>query len=105
MGVWIDEHLTLSHQIHQVCKSAFHQIFSVYKIRPHLTQAATQTLVQALVVSKLDYGNSLYYGLLQSLIYKLQLVQNAAAQRVCLVSKYDRIKHALKSLCWLPIQQ
>ena len=52
--VWIDKHLTLSHQIHQVCKSAFHQIFSIYKIRPHLTQAATQTLEQAHVVSRLD---------------------------------------------------
>ena len=49
----------LTHQVQQVCKSAFHQIFFIYKIRPFITQDAVQTLVQALVVSRLDYGNAL----------------------------------------------
>ena len=71
LGIWIDETLTLAHQVHQVCRSAFHQIFLLHKIRPFLTQDAAQILVQALVVSKLDYGNALYYGLPAALIHKL----------------------------------
>ena len=105
LGVWIDTSLTLEHQVHQVCKSAFKQIFMIYKIRPLITQSAAQTLVQALVTSKLDYGNALYFGISKSLIHKMQLVQNAAARLVCGIRKYDHITEVLKTLHWLPIQQ
>ena len=85
LGVWTDRSLTLDHQIHQVCKSAYKQIFMMHKTRPLITQDAAQTLVQALVTSKLDYGNALYFGISKSLLHKLQLVQNAAACLVCRV--------------------
>ena len=81
----------LEHQIHQACKSAYKQIFIMYKLCPLITQDAAQTLVQALVTSKLDYGNTLYFGISKSLLYKLQLVQNSAAHLVCGVRKYDHI--------------
>ena len=79
LGIWIDETLTLAHQVQQVYRSVFHQIFLLHKIRPFLTQEVAQVLVQALVVPKLDYGNALYCGLPAALIHKLQRVQNAAA--------------------------
>ena len=50
----------------------------IYEIHPLIMQDA-QTLVQALVTSKLDNGNVLYFGIFKSLLHKLQLVQNATA--------------------------
>ena len=62
----------------------------IYEIHPLIMQDA-QTLVQALVTSKLDYGNVLYFCIFKSLLHKLQLVQNATACLFCGVRKYDQI--------------
>ena len=47
-----------------------------------LTQHATEPLVHALVIPRLDYGNNLPYGLPDVLLDKLQRAQNAAARVV-----------------------
>ncbi len=51
-------------------------------IRPFLTQHAAQHLVQALVISRLDYCNALLAGLPSCTIKPLQMIYNAAAQLV-----------------------
>ena len=47
---------------------------------------------------------TLYYGLPDSLIQKLQHAQNAADHLVCQVKQYDHITPVLKSLHWLPVK-
>lgn len=44
---------------------------------PYLTPQDLTTVDHAMVISRLDYCNPLYVGLLLNLILKLQLVQNA----------------------------
>ncbi|KAK0143403.1 hypothetical protein N1851_018475 [Merluccius polli] len=46
------------------------------------TMEASQLLVQALIISRLDYCNSLLAGLPASAIKPLQRIQNAAARLV-----------------------
>ncbi len=58
------------------CRFALHNI---RKIRPFLTEHAAQLLVQALVISILDYCNALLAGLPSNTIKPLQMIQNAAA--------------------------
>ncbi len=50
--------------------------------RPFLSEHATQLLVQALVLFRLDYCNALLAGLPDSSIKPLQLIQNAAARLI-----------------------
>ena len=45
-------------------------------------QHATELLIHSLVISRLDYGNGLLYGVSDKLLDKLQRVQNAAARVV-----------------------
>ena len=53
-------------------------LHNIRRILPLLTQKAAQVLVQALVITRLDYCNSLLAGLPASAIPPLQLIQNAA---------------------------
>ena len=58
-------------------------------IRKFISLKTTETLVHAFVNSKLDYCNSLAYGLPKYLLQKLQYVQNAAARLITGIRKYD----------------
>ena len=46
-----------------------------------LTEESAKTLVHAFVSSRLDYCNSLLYDVSDELLQKLQVTQNAAAER------------------------
>ena len=67
------------------------------------TQKAVQVLTQALVISRLDYCNSLLAGLPATAIRPLQLIQNAAARLFFNLPKFTHITPLLRSLHWLPV--
>ncbi len=54
--------------------------------------------------SRLDYCNSLYFGIGQSALSRLQIVQNAAARLLTCTKKQDHIIPVLCSLHWLPVR-
>ena len=66
---------------------------------------ATQQLVQALVLSRLDYCNSLLAGLPSSQVARLQRVQNAGARVIACVPRYDHIAPVVMQLHRLPVSQ
>ncbi len=59
-------------------------------------------MIHALVT--LDYCNSLYSGLPQSSLSRLQAVQNATARLLTGSKKRDHISPVLSSLHWLPVK-
>ena len=65
----------------------------------------SKTLAQAFVGGRLDYCNSLLYGVSEDLLRRLQSVQNAAARFITGARKYDHISPVLRDLHWLPLQQ
>ncbi len=82
------------------CRFALHNI---RKIRPFLTEHAAQLLVQALVISRLDYCNALLAGLPSNTIKLLQMIQNAAARLVFNEPKRAHVTPLFVSLHWLPV--
>jgi len=60
-----------------------------------------QTLVVALVLSRLDYGNATLVGLPANLLKRLQSVLNAAARSVAGLRRSDHITDTLASFHWL----
>lgn len=61
-------------------------------------------MVHAFITSKLDYCNSLYYGLPKYLLKRLQCIQNSAARLVVQASKFDHVTPVLIKLHWLPVR-
>lgn len=103
LGVMIDDHLTFKGQVASISRSCRFALYNIRRIRPYLTQQATQLLVQALVISRLDYCNSLLAGLPACTFKPLQMIQNAAARLVFNLPKSAHVTPLLISLHWLPI--
>lgn len=104
LGVILDSCLNMEKQVNAVTKSCFYQIRNIGRIRQYITEEACKTLVQALVISRLDYGNALLHGLPHSVLAKLQRIQNCAARLVSRTRKHDHITPVLHELHWLPVQ-
>ena len=105
LGVLFDTHLNMEKHITSVCKSAYFMIYNLKRIRKYLDQDSAKTIVHACVTSKLDYCNSLLFGLPESQIGRLQRVQNTCARLICNTSKFSRITPVLRDLHWLPVRQ
>ena len=103
IGVIMDGGLTMKDHINAVCKSAYAQLQNVDLVRRFITKEAAATLIQSLVISRLDSLNSLLYGLHNAELYKLQRFQNHAAKVVLQRKKSDHVTPLLKSLHWLKV--
>ena len=91
LGVVFDGTMSFNSRISDVCKSSFYHLRNISRIRKYLTRETTEMVVHAFLTSKLDYFNSLLYGLPKFLIAKLQPVQNSAARLACMTRKFDHI--------------
>ncbi|KAI4879044.1 hypothetical protein NFI96_030942, partial [Prochilodus magdalenae] len=75
LGVILDGQLSFSAHIANLTRSCRFLLYNIRRIRPFLSQEATQLLVQSLVISRLDYCNSLLAGLPLRAIRPLQLAK------------------------------
>ena len=104
LGVHLDQELKMAVHVSVVVKSAYYHIQKLRSVRRYLSRDAMKTLVQCFVISRLDYCNSLLYGIPEELLDKLQRVQNAAARLIYGLNKFDHVTDILKALHWLPIR-
>ena len=95
--------MTLNQHITNTCKSAYFQIRRINSIGQYLTDKAVKTLTQSIVISRLDYCNSVCIGLPMKSIHRLLLVQNAAARVVKRTPKREHMTPVLRDMHWLPI--
>ena len=70
-----------------------------------LTTELAQMFTCSLILSRLDYCNTVLYGALMTTINKLQRVQNNAGRTVLQMPKRTHAKPLLEKLHWLPVKQ
>ena len=97
--------MSFTDQINSLSKSCHFHIRDIRRIRHLLPLSAATALANSLVSSKLDYCNSLYNGISQANLNKIQRIQNTLARVVTNTSKFEHITPILKKLHWLPIKQ
>lgn len=105
LGVIVDNKLTMTEQVSAICRSSFFQLRQLRKIKQCVPRDLIESLVHAFISSRLDYGNSVLYGITDKELNRLQRVQNAAARLITGDSKFDHITPVLSELHWLPIRQ
>ena len=98
---WFDPHLDMGVHITKTCSSAFHYLYNIRHIRKYLSRSSTETLVHAFITRRLDYCNSLLYGLPKYQLSKC--VMNASALLVYCAWKSCHITPLLRKLHWLPV--
>ncbi len=103
LGVTFDDQLTFKEHIAKTARSCRFALHNIRKIRPFLTEHASQLLVQVLVISRPDYCNALLAGLPSNTIKPLQMIQNAAARLVFNEPKRAHATPLFVSLHWLPV--
>jgi len=100
LGIFIDADLVLRTHVQRTVLRWF--LRSVNSVRRNSVSTTTfPSLVVALVLSRLDYRNSMLISLPIHLVRCFQSVENAAAQLICRLRRCDHGTHALVSLHWL----
>ena len=82
----------------------FSTLKKIVHIRYLIDQDTTKILIQLLIMSKLDYCNSILAGSRDYNINKLQRIQNASCRVIFNMGKYDSITPHLAKLHWLKIR-
>jgi hypothetical protein len=88
----------------QVCKTCYYYIHNINRIKHVLDYDSLEKLIHCFISSTLDYCNSLYLGLPNALLKKLQRVQNAAARILTVTFRNEHITPILFQLHWLPVE-
>ena len=104
LGVIFDSELSMKSHISKTASVCFFHLRRLRQLRGVVTDEVMKQLVTSLVLSRLDYCNSVLYGLPASTLAPLQRVQNAAARLVLRLDHRAHIKPALQSLHWLPMK-
>jgi len=95
LGVLIDSELTLTDQVSSTLSSCFYQLRCLRSLRRSISLEAAKSVVNAFVISRVDYANGLLAGSDRRQIERWQ--------RGC---KYDHVTPIIRDkLHWLRVQQ
>jgi hypothetical protein len=101
LGAYIDNSLSMEKQISTTVSSAFYVLRKLKNIRRCLTVEGAKTLMNAFILSKLDYCNSILINLPHFQYLRLQSILNAAARFIYNIHISEHISPTLQSLHWL----
>ena len=103
LGVTLDSRLNFTHFVSQLIQASNFHLHAIRQARKFLPFDTAVALIISLVLSRIDYCNSLLYRLPNCLISKLQSLQNRAAKTALQADYYSSSHTCLDHLHWLPV--
>ena len=103
LGFLMDNTLKNQSHINKLTSSTFNQLMNIRRIHLKLDWETTKYIIQALVISKLDYCNSLLLRSADYQLNKMQWIQNMACRIVCNLHKFNNVTSSMQGLHWLKI--
>ena len=103
LGVTFDSGNTFTSHITKLCHACYYHLRDLRRICKFLSVGTAALLEHSMISSRLEYCNSLLYGVSKCNVAKLQKIQNILCR---IVFRFDRTSHVipfLQKLHWLPI--
>ena len=104
LGFTLDKFLTMEPHVDSTISYCYKLIGDVRKNRHLLNDKDTESLMHA-IVGRIDYCNSLYYGINKDIIEKMQVVQNTAARVISKRNQRASVRDVLVKLHWLRVEE
>jgi len=104
LGVVLDRRMTSEKHVTMVARSCHYHAQTIRHILHLLSMELASTLACSLILTRLDYCNSLLHGSHTSSIQTLQHVQNNAARIVLQAPRRCHANTLLRQLHWLPVR-
>ena len=105
LGFNLDSRLSYAKQVSSVCRRCYYFLRKIYSIRDSVDRKSLIELVRVMILLRLDYCKSLYYGLPVNIIQKLQRIMNSACRLIFRLSPGSPKANYIKELHWLPMKQ
>jgi len=107
LSIIFDSRLTFEYQISFVSLACFYHIHDLRHISSviNFNTVNLQTIGTSFVYSRLDFCNSLYYGLPKTKLNRLQHIQNSLARAVVAATRSSDADLILKSLYCLRVTE
>ena len=103
LGVIFDYGNTFSNHVTNMCRACYYHLKDLRRIRKFLSVETAALLANSMISSRLDYCNSLLYGISKYNVAKLQKIQNALCRIVFRLDRTSHVTPFLQKLHWLPI--
>lgn len=106
LGAYLDNTLSMSSHVTAVVKACNMNLRNLWFIGSKLSQKLKLQLVNSLILSRLDYCNSVLYGITKCDLSRLQKAQNSAVRFIFgnLVGRRDHISPFLQKAHFLPVR-
>ena len=73
--------MSMSSQVNSICRTTNLHLRNIVRIRKYIDQDTCHHVVRSLVTSRLDYSNSLLYGIAKENLRRLTGIQYRAAKQ------------------------
>ena len=103
LGYCMDYYMKNSYHINRLCSQLYGSLRRIQQTRAHLDEDSARIIVQAFILLKIDYCNTLLAGSAEYQLDKLQRIQNIACRIVLKLRKFDHVSDHLKVLHCLKI--
>ena len=105
LGVTLDSHLTWSSHIDNITKKMGGGLSMIRRCAEFLTPTSVVQVIQALVISHLDYCPVVWSNAAKRDLHKLQIAQNKAARLALKCNIRSNIRLIHQNLSWLLVEQ
>ena len=106
LGIIFDSSISMKKQVNDVSKTCYMNLRNIGRIGNKLQHSLKVQLVHSLILSRIDYCNSIYCNMPENCTSKLQKIQNAAVRFIYGLfgkKKQQHISPYLKKLHFLPV--